>query len=164
MTVRSALSAVLLGSLAVTAVGVSSGSASAGGSALAGRSAIAPRADTVTVSGTFEHVVVDTVDGEHLRYLLRGADQTWWLEGVAEPAPSTGSRVTVTGTPLDADTLTVATLQVTVTAATPAATPPVRGTTRDARCCGRTGAAAPRRTRRSTNQAQGAHDQQGVVP
>ena len=130
MKVRSALSAVLLGSLAVTAVGVSSGSASAGGSALAGRSAITPRADTVTVSGTFEQVVVDTVDGEHLRFLLRGADRTWWLEGVAEPAPSTGSRVTVTGTPVDADTLTVATLQVTVAAATPAATAPVRGTTR----------------------------------
>ncbi len=82
MKVRSALSAVLLGSLAVTAVGVSSGSASAGGSALAGRSAIAPRVDTVTVSGTFEQVVVDTVDGEHFRYLVRGADHTWWLEGL----------------------------------------------------------------------------------
>ena len=65
MKVRSALSAVVLGSLAVTAVGVSSGSASAAGSALAGRSAIAPRVDTVTVTGTFEQVVVDTVAGEH---------------------------------------------------------------------------------------------------
>ena len=99
MKVRSALSAVLLGSLAVTAVGVSSGSASAGGSALAGRSAIAPRVDTVTVTGTFEQVVVDTADGEHFRYLVRGADHTWWLEGLTEPVPTTGSQVTVTGTP-----------------------------------------------------------------
>ena len=130
MKVRSALSAVLLGSLVVTAVGVSSGSASAGGSALAGRSAIAPRADTVTVSGTFEQVVVDTVDGEHFRYLVRGADRTWWLEDLAEPVPTTGSLVTVTGTPKDADTLAVATIQVRVAAAAPAANAAVRGTTR----------------------------------
>ena len=124
MKVRSALTAALLGSLAVTAVGVSPGTATAGGSA------IAPRVDTVTVTGTFERVVVDTVDGEYLRYLVRGSDRTWWLEDLAEPVPTTGSQVTVTGTPQDADTLSVATIQVRVAAAEPAATAAVRGTTR----------------------------------
>ncbi len=124
MKVRSALTAVLIGSLAVTAVGVSPGTATAGGSA------VAPRVDTVTVTGTFERVVVDTVDGEHIRYLVRGSDRTWWLEDLAEPVPTTGSQVTVTGTPQDADTLSVATIQVRVAAAEPAASVPVRGTTR----------------------------------
>ena len=86
-----------------------------------------PAADTVTVTGTFEQVVVDTVDGEHIRYLVRGADRTWWLEDLAEPVPTTGSQVTVTGTPKDADTLAVATIQVRVAAAAPAANAAVRG-------------------------------------
>ena len=164
MKVRSALSAVLLGSLAVTAVGVSSGSASAAGSALAGRSAIAPRADTVTVSGTFEQVVVDTVDGEHFRYLVRGADHTWWLEGLAEPVPTTGSQVTVTGTPIDADTLTVATIQVRVAAAAPAANAAVRGTTRALVLRPFWGRRPPARPDAGHRQEQGDQDQRGLVP
>jgi hypothetical protein len=127
--VRSALTAAVIGSSALTAVGVSPGGANAGGSTVAPRAEV-PRADTVTVTGTFEQVVVDTVDGEHVRYLVRGTDRAWWLEDLAEPVPTTGSQVTVTGTPLDPDTLTVATLQVRVAAAAPAATAAVRGTTR----------------------------------
>jgi Protein of unknown function (DUF5818) len=122
--VRTALTAALIGSLAVTAVGVSPGGVTAG------ESASAPRADTVTVTGTLERVVVDSVDGEHIRYLVRGAARTWWLEGLAEPVPAPGSRVTVTGTALDADTLAVATIQVRVAAVRSAATTAVRGTTR----------------------------------
>ena len=164
MKVRSALSAVLLGSLAVTAVGVSSGSASAAGSALAGRSAIAPRVDTVTVTGTFEQVVVDTVAGEHYRYLVRGADHTWWLEGLAEPVPTTGSQVTVTGTPLDADTLTVATIQVRVAAAAPAANAAVRGTTRALVLRPYWGRRAPGAAHAGHREEQGDQDQRGLVP
>jgi Gametolysin peptidase M11 len=127
--VRSASTAVLIGSLAITAVGVCPGGASAGRAAVAPRSEI-PLVDTITVAGTFERVVVDTVDGEQFRYLVRGSDGTWWLEDLVEPVPTTGSQVTVTGTPLDPDTLTVATIQVRVAAAAPAANVPVRGTTR----------------------------------
>ena len=53
----------------------------------------------MTVTGDFERVVVETVDGEEIRYAVRGVDRTWWLEGLAEPAPAPGSAVEVTGTP-----------------------------------------------------------------
>ncbi len=62
---------------------------------------------------------------------MRGADRTWWLEGLAEPAPAPGSEVEVTGTPRDEYTLTVATIRVTVGDASALATAAaVRGSTR----------------------------------
>ena len=41
----------------------------------------------MTVTGVLERVVVETVDGEDVRYMVRGVDRTWWLEGLSEPAP-----------------------------------------------------------------------------
>ena len=107
MKVRAALAAVVIGASAVSAVGVSPDASASGGSATSGRG------ETVTVTGDFERVVVETVDGEEIRYAVRGVDRTWWLEGVAEPVPAPGSAVEVTGTPRDEYTLTVATIRVT---------------------------------------------------
>ena len=125
MKVRAALAAVLIGASAVSAVGVSPDASASGGSATSSRG------EAVTVTGDFERVVVETVDGEEIRYAVRGADRTWWLEGVAEPAPAPGSSVVVTGTPRDEHTLTVATIRVTGGGTSALQTSAaVRGTTR----------------------------------
>ena len=121
MKVRAALAVVVLGALAVGAVGVSPGVSASGGTATGSR--------VETVTGVLERVVVETVDGEQIRYAVRGADRTWWLEGLAEPAPAPGSEVEVTGTPRDEYTLTVATIRVTA-AALQQASAAVRGSTR----------------------------------
>ena len=125
MKVRAALAAGLIGALAATAVGVSPGVSAGGGSATGSR------AETVTVTGDLERIVVETVDGEEIRYAVRDADRTWWLEGLAEPAPAPGSSVEVTGAPRDEYTLSVATIRVTGDATSALQTSAaVRGTTR----------------------------------
>jgi hypothetical protein len=123
--VRAALAAVLIGASAVTAVGVSPNVSARDGSATSSRG------ETVTVTGDFERVVVETVDGEEIRYAVRGVDRTWWLEGLTGPAPAPGSSVEVTGTPRDKYTLTVAAIEVTgrETAALETSSA-IRGTTR----------------------------------
>lgn len=110
--VRAVVSAVLVGALVVTAAGVASGDAAPGPVARAGR------AETVTVRGVLERLVVDTVDGEEIRYAVRGIDRTWWLDGLPQPAPAAGSAVDITGTPRDEYTLAVATTRVTTPAGT----------------------------------------------
>ena len=123
MKVRAALVVVVLGALAVGAVGVSPGVSASGGTATGSR--------VETVTGVLERMVVETVDGEQIRYAVRGADRTWWLEGLADPAPAPGSEVEVTGTPRDEYTLTVATIRVTAGEASALATAAaVRGTAR----------------------------------
>jgi hypothetical protein len=108
--VRIGLTAVLVGTLGITAVMVASPAAASG-------DAPVPRqVDTVTVSGEFQHLVIDGPDGHDVRYAVRGADETWWVEGVAPPVPAAGSEVTVTGTPVDQHTLAVETLTVTAAA------------------------------------------------
>ena len=98
MKVRAALAAVVIGTSAVSAVGVSPNASASGGSATSSRG------EAVTVTGVLERLVVDTVDGEEIRYAVRGLDRTWWLEGVAEPVPAPGSAVEVTGTPASTST------------------------------------------------------------
>jgi Fibronectin type III domain len=101
--IRAALAAVVVGSLVIVGVGVSVDVATAG----------APdgRAATVTVRGEFERLVIDSVDGETIRYSVRGT-QTWWLEGVSAPVPAAGADVEVTGTPVDEYTLAVESIRV----------------------------------------------------
>jgi hypothetical protein len=106
MRVRSALIVLLLCVPAVAWVG--SGSDHAGA---AGSTAAAPTR-AITVTGVLEHLVIDTDTGEDIRYAVRAADRTWWLDGLAEPAPAAGSLVEITGAPRDAYTLTVATIRV----------------------------------------------------
>jgi hypothetical protein len=77
MRVRIGLTAVLIGTMGISALVVVSPVAASGGAPVPGQ------VDTVTVSGEFEHLVIDSPDGEELRYTVRGADETWWLEGVA---------------------------------------------------------------------------------
>ena len=107
MRVRAALTAVLIGAFAVTETGASFGVATASGTASAGRT------ETVTVRGLLERLVVDTTDGEVIRYMVRGSEGAWWLDGLSEPAPAAGSHVEVTGIPRDESTLAVDTIRVT---------------------------------------------------
>ena len=124
MRVRAALAAVLIGALAATAPGVSPGVSASD------RSMTGSRVETVTVTGDLERVIVESVDGEEIRYAVRG-ERTWWLDGLAEPAPVPGSSVEVTGTPRDQYTLTVATIRVTSAGTSALQTSAaVRGTTR----------------------------------
>jgi hypothetical protein len=116
MRVRIGLTVVLVGTLGISALVVVSPVAASGGAP------VPSQVDTVTVSGEFEHLVIDSPDGEELRYTVRGADETWWLEGVAQPAPAAGSQVTVTGTPVEDHTLVVDTLRVTAPAGEMSAT------------------------------------------
>ncbi len=106
MRVRFVLLALLLGVPAVARVGSGSGHAGAAGST------VAVPSRPITVAGVLEHLVVDTETGEDIRYAVRAADRTWWLDGLAEPAPAAGTLVEITGAPRDAYTLTVATLRV----------------------------------------------------
>ncbi len=118
MRMRSALAAALLSVSAVATIGSGSGHAGAGGSEVDGRTR------PVTVTGVLERVVVNTSPGEHIRYAVRGANRTWWLDGIDDPAPAVGSVVHVSGTPRDAYSLTVDNIRVsTAAAAVSAATP-----------------------------------------
>jgi hypothetical protein len=66
----------------------------------------------ITVTGVFERLVVDTRTSEDVRYAVRGARRTWWLERMDEPAPEPGSVVEVTGVAIAVHTLRVETLRV----------------------------------------------------
>jgi hypothetical protein len=104
--VRSALLAMLLCVPAVVLAEDGAGRVGADGPVEAGRSR------RITVTGVLERLVVDTTTGSDVRYSVRGAEQTWWLEGLAEPAPEPGSVVEVIGVPTDPHTLTVEMLRV----------------------------------------------------
>jgi Fibronectin type III domain len=104
---RIGLAALLVGTLGVSAVVVAAPVAASGGAP------VPSQVETVTISGEFQHLAIDDPAGDDLRYAVRGADETWWLEGVTEPAPAAGSQVTVTGTAVDEYTLAVETLTVT---------------------------------------------------
>ena len=110
MKVRAVWSAVFVGVLVGTAVGPGSGQA-AGGAA-----SHDARAESLTVRGVLEHIAVDAHDGETSRYAVRGGERSWWLDGVPEPVPASGTEVEITGTPRDQYTLTVETLRIVSTA------------------------------------------------
>jgi hypothetical protein len=104
---RIGLTALLVGTLGLSAVVVAAPVAASGGAP------VPSQVETVTVSGEFQHLAIDRPDAQSLRYAVRGADETWWLDGVTEPAPAAGSQVTVTGTAVDEHTLAVVTMTVT---------------------------------------------------
>jgi Fibronectin type III domain/Bacterial Ig domain len=91
-----------------TVVGTSPGP----GAADTATSAASGRAAPVTVHGVLERLVVETAGGEQVRYAVRAAAGSWWLEDLPENAPAPGSVVEVTGTPIDDYTLTVARMRV----------------------------------------------------
>ncbi len=78
----------------------------------AATAAAASRAEPVTVRGVLERLAVETPGGHQVRYAVRSAGQSWWLEDVARGGPATGSEVEITGTPVDEYTLTVRSLRV----------------------------------------------------
>jgi hypothetical protein len=93
-------------------VGASAVAATGGGTA-AGGGTTRSSSTAVTVRGVLEEVVIDRADGAHSRYAVRGTDGSWWLDGLPEPAPASGSTVAVTGVPRAGNTLRVATIRVT---------------------------------------------------
>ena len=92
---KRAVVATMLSSLLMVAVGT--GSDAAGG----GAASSAPRTATMTVRGVFEHIAVAGHAGEGIRYAVRGDDRTWWLDGLPEPVPPSGTQVEIAGTPRD---------------------------------------------------------------
>ena len=89
--------------------------------------------------------------------MLRTDDRTWWLDGLADPVPASGSEVTVTGTATAAtDTLHVDELTVTgagtATIGGVAAAPP---STRVLAVRVSSGVRGPRRTRRRPRPSSG---------
>src|SRR4051794_13425805 len=98
---KRAVVAMMFSSLLMVAVGTGS-DAAAGGAPQA-----VQQAATVTVRGVFEHIAVEAQDGEDIRYAVRGDERSWWLEGVPEPVPASGTEVEIIGTPRDEYTLTV---------------------------------------------------------
>jgi hypothetical protein len=104
--VRLTLVATLVG--AGTLAGARPGSAAAD----AANAAAATRAEPVTVRGVFERLVVETAGGHDVRYTVRSTDASWWLENVSGSVPAPGSEVEVTGTPTDAYTLAVDSIEV----------------------------------------------------
>jgi len=73
--------------------------------------AAATAVGSVTVTGTLERLVADTATGDSTRYAVRGEERSWWLEEVPRPLPPIGSRVEVTGTPVDEHSLDVTTIE-----------------------------------------------------
>jgi hypothetical protein len=113
----------------VVLVGVLAATAAAAGSVQAAGTDAAPAsgAQSVTVRGTLTHIAVEGTGSEPVRYALQGPEQTWWLDGLPEPVPASGSEVEVTGVPLDEYTLAVDTIRVLSTgglAMTTTAAPP----------------------------------------
>ncbi len=102
---RAWLAAVVVGASTVAAVG--------GGTAAGGGGATRSQNTAVTVRGVLEELVIDRAADAHIRYAVRGPEGSWWLHGLPEPAPASGSTVAVTGTPGAGNTLQVATIRVT---------------------------------------------------
>jgi hypothetical protein len=94
-------------------VGASAVAATGGETAAGGGGAARSESTAVTVRGVLEEFVIDRVGDAHTRYAVRGADGSWWLDGLPEPTPAAGSTVAVTGAPGAGNTLHVATLRVT---------------------------------------------------
>jgi hypothetical protein len=116
VNVRAVWSAVLVGVLAATAAGPSSGLASGG------EASHAPRSESVTVRGVLERLAVEGSGTDPIRYAVRGPERTWWLGGLPEPAPAAGSDVEITGIPRGEHTLSVQTIRVLSTSGTTMAT------------------------------------------
>ena len=91
-----------------TFAGAGPGSAAAD----AATAAAAHRVEEVTARGVLERLAVETPAGDQVRYAVRSARQSWWLEGVVRSAPAVGSEVEVTGMPVDEYTLAVRSLRV----------------------------------------------------
>ena len=73
---------------------------------------VSEQTDAITVTGVLQRMALDAPGAAETRYSLRTADQTWWLDELADPVPESGSTVEVAGTPADEYTLTVDRLRV----------------------------------------------------